>query len=434
MEFEKLLEEWKSLTRTQREECFFSLERRFAEELFLKVSPLDQAELLVSIPVNDRKYWVRSLAPDDAADLIQSLPEDEKVLVLELLDAPTRSEVGALLAYKEDVAGGLMNSRFARIRPDMSVDEAISYLRAQTRSQVEMIYYAYVLDQAQRLLGVVSLRQLFTSGPQARVEDIMLKKEKVTIVRENEDQEKIARIFTNKDLLAVPVLDKKDRMKGIVTIDDVVGIVEKEATEDIQKFGGVEALDAPYFQIGFLKMIRKRVAWLMVLFIGQMFTATAMGLYEDQIAKAVVLVLFIPLIISSGGNSGSQASTLVIRAMAIGEVRLRDWKRVLFRELGSGLTLGLILGFVGLLRILIWPDNESLFGKELMLVGLTVSMSLLGIVIWGTTAGSMLPFILRKFELDPATASAPFVATLVDVTGIIIYFSIANLFLLGTLL
>src|SRR5690606_3013948 len=234
--------------------------------------------------------------------------------------------------------------------------------------------------------------------------------------------------------LAIPVVDEEFRMKGILTVDDVVEVVQDVATEDIQKFGGQEALDAPYFQISFLKMLKKRAGWLLALFIGEMFTATAMGYYEKEIDRAVVLVLFITLIISSGGNSGSQASTLIIRAMALGEVKLRDWWRVMFRELSAGLSLGLVLGVIGIIRIILWPTRTEVYGEHYVLIGLTVGCSLIGIVTWGTLSGSMLPFLLRKLKLDPATASAPFVATLVDVTGLIIYFTIASIILAGTLL
>jgi magnesium transporter len=236
------------------------------------------------------------------------------------------------------------------------------------------------------------------------------------------------------DLMAVPVVDAEGRIKGIVTLDDIVDVVREEATEDFQKIGGTAALDAPYLEVGVLELVRKRAIWLTVLFLGQLLTATAMEFYEDAITRAVVLALFIPLIISSGGNSGSQASTLVIRALAVGEVRLRDWGRVFVREIATSFLLGLILGFIGLLRVVLWPSREVHFGEHFVLIGLTVAVSLVWIVVWGSVAGSMLPFVLRRLGFDPASASAPFVATLVDVTGLVIYFSVATLFLSGTLL
>jgi len=251
---------------------------------------------------------------------------------------------------------------------------------------------------------------------------------------QDEDQESISKTFSNHNFLALPVVDDANVMKGIITGDDVIEVIEEEATEDIQKLGGMEALGEPYLEINLLTMIKKRAGWLMALFIGEMFTATAMSHYEGEIAKAVVLALFIPLVISSGGNSGSQATTLIIRAMALGEVRLKDWWRVFSRELIAGLSLGCILGLIGLIRILLWPNHQTLYGEHYFLVALTVACSLIGIVLWGTLAGSMLPFFLRRMGLDPATSSAPFVATLVDVTGLIIYFTVASIFLKGILL
>lgn len=241
-------------------------------------------------------------------------------------------------------------------------------------------------------------------------------------------------MFRNYGLMAIPIVDQDGRMKGIVTVDDIVDVVEDTATEDMQKMAGVKALDAPYLKLNMVEMVQKRAGWLTALFVGEMFTATAMGHYEHKIQQAVVLALFIPLIISSGGNSGSQASTLVVRALALGELHLRDWWRVFFKEIVVGLALGLILGSVGLLRILLWPTREALYGPHYVRIGLAVSLSLVGIVLWGSLSGSMLPFLLRKLKLDPATASAPFVATIVDVSGIIIYFTIATAMLKGIML
>jgi magnesium transporter len=428
-EVSELLSSWSSLPPNQHIETFFNLPRHQGEELFLKLSSKDQSEIYQVLPPIDRRSWLRLLAPDDVVDLLQQLPEESRPEALALLDPQTRTEVIALLAYAEDKAGGLMNSRFARLRPEMTVEAAIRYLRAQTRADVETINYAYVLDNAQHLLGVASLRQLFTSPPDKQVQDIMVKPPDLVAIPDNLDQEEIAKMFASHEHVALPVVDAENRMKGIVTIDDVVQVVQEEATEDIQKYGGMEALDAPYFKIGFRQMIKKRAGWLLALFIGEMFTATAMGYYQDEIAKAVVLALFIPLIISSGGNSGSQASTLIIRAMALGEVRLRDWWRVFFKEVASGLSLGVILGSVGLMRILFWPARLTLYGPHYPTVALTVAFSLVGVVLWGTLSGSMLPFLLKRLGFDPAAASAPFVATLVDVTGLVIYFTMASIML-----
>jgi magnesium transporter len=423
---------WTSLNPAERREKFSKLSRTDAEELFLSLNSHDQAELLAEASSLEKRSWVRMLAPDDVADLIQEMGLEEKENILVLLDPQTRREVAALLAYAEDNAGGLMSSRFVRLRPDMTVDEAISYLRIQAKTQVETIYYAYVLESDQKLLGVVSFRELFSASPDKHVRDIMT--EDMVKIPVDLDQEKIGRIFSQHDLMALPVIDDEGHMKGIVTFDDVATAIQEEATEDIQKLGGTESLDAPYMKISMHEMIQKRGTWLAILFVGEMLTATAMQYFQVEIERAVVLSMFIPLIISSGGNTGSQASTLIIRAMALGEIRLRDWWRVLFREIMAGFLLGALLGTIGFLRIMFWPTATEVYGPHYQIIALTVATSVLGVVMWGTISGSMLPFILRRFKLDPASASAPFVATLVDVTGLIIYFTVASLILKGILL
>jgi magnesium transporter len=432
LSFTELQDVWPLLSLTDRVEGFELLSRADAEELFYSLNTHDQADLLLALPLGERRLWMRLLAPDDAADVIQAAPQEERDGLLSLLDETARREVSALLAYAEDAAGGLMSPHYARVRPEMRVDEAISYLRRQAHERLEMIYYAYVLDAQQHLLGVVSFRELFAAPGEKRVEEIMEKQ--VIAVSEQLDQEAVSLLFAQHDLMALPVIDATGRMKGIVTVDDIVDVVQEEATEDIQKIGGMEALDAPYLQIGFIHMVKKRAGWLSALFLGEMLTATAMGYYESELERAIVLALFIPLIISSGGNSGSQASTLVVRAMALGEVRLRDWWRVIRRELAAGVVLGTILGTIGLMRILLWPARVQVYGEHYVLVGVTVACSLIGVVLFGTIAGSMLPFILRRLGFDPASASAPFVATLVDVTGLVIYFTVASLVLSGVLL
>ena len=430
-EIDELRASWPLLNDRERLAAFAAMPRDLADDLFLSLDSRNQYELLLALPEGERRIWMRLLPPDDAADLVQNAPQAQRTQLLELLDDVTCREVTALLAYQEDQAGGLMSPRFARLRPDMTVDEAISYLRRQA-AQLETMYYAYAVDSDQRLLGVVSFRDLFSADREKRVRDVM--RTSFVAATAEMDQEALARLFAEHHLLAIPVLDAQHRMQGIVTVDDIVGVVEREAGEDIQKIGGSEALDEPYLRIGFLKMIKKRGGWLAALFLGEMLTATAMGFFEKEIAKAVVLALFIPLIISSGGNSGSQATTLVIRAMALGEVGLAQWWRVIRRELAAGFALGALLGAIGMTRILVWQAVASPYGEHYMLVALTVAISLLGVVSFGTVAGSMLPFILRTLRVDPASASAPFVATLVDVTGLVIYFTIASIIMRGTLL
>lgn len=429
---DELQDVWSILSRDERAEGFQLLPADDIDDFFLGLSARDQAELLVALPEVGRRRWVRMLPPDDAADLVQELDAEDRVAVVDLLDPVTRREVSALLAYEEDEAGGLMSPRFARVRPEMTVDEAITYLRRQARRRLETIYYIYVLDLEQRLMGVVSFRELFATPGDRPVRDVM-ETDTVT-VPEHMDQESVGLLLAESDLLAVPVVDAAGRMKGIVTVDDIVDVVQEEATEDIQKAGAVQALDAPYLDTSLLTMVRKRAVWLAVLFLGEMLTATAMARFQDEIARAVLLATFVPLMISSGGNSGSQASTLVIRAMALDEVRLRDWWRVMRREVATGLALGIILAIIGFLRILAWHAVGGSYGPHYMLIALTVAFSLVGIVMWGSLSGSMLPLLLRRLGMDPASASAPFVATLVDVTGLVIYFNVASLVLGGTLL
>jgi magnesium transporter len=430
---EKLLEAWDSLSDEERVESFHHLPRAQADDFFFALAPRDESRLILSLPPGERRIWMRLLAPDDATDVIQETPEHDRPGLLSLLDETAIREVLALLAYKEDEAGGLMSPRFARLRPEMQIDEAIAYLRRQAQSgMVETVHYAYALDTEQHLLGIVTFRRLFSAQKDQTVRDIM--RTNITSAPEEMDQEALANLFADQHLLAIPIVDSENRMKGIVTADDIVDVVEEEASEDIQKIGGMEALDTPYLEAGFSEMVRKRGGWLAALFLGEMLTTTAMTYFEHEIARAITLVLFIPLIMSSGGNSGSQATTLVIRAMALGQVRLRDWWRVVRREFAAGLALGCLLGAIGFTRILVWQAVAKPYGEHYLLVALTVASSLVGVVLFGTLVGSTLPFVLRRFGLDPASASAPFVATLVDVTGLVIYFTVASLILTGTLL
>jgi magnesium transporter len=433
-----LRDAWSLLDPEERAEAFRSLKAAEAEEFFESLSALDQAQIVLGLPDIERKLWVRSMAPDDLADVVQALPDEGRTSVLGLLDEPTRKELVALLAYEEDEAGGLMNTRYGRLRPEMSVDEAITYLRKQTPERVESIYYAYVLDQQSQLLGVVSFRQLIMAKGSAKVAEVMTMD--LVTVPDEMDQEAVSRLFAQHSYLSLPVVDAQGRMKGVVTADDIVDVVREEATEDIQKIGGSAALEAPYLEVRFLDMIKARAVWLVVLFLGSMLTISAIRTFEGQLAKASVLTAFIAMIISSGGNCGSQASTLVIRAMALGELKMRDWWRVFVREASAGLVLGGILAALGLLRVVIWhhsfedSSGEPFYGDHYLLIGLTVAGSVIGVALWGTLVGALLPFFLKRVGLDPASASAPLVATLSDVTGILIFFSVASTVLSGTLL
>jgi len=429
---DELRDAWPVLDSQERLEGFRLLGRDEAEDFFAELTTRGQAVLLHGGNQREKRTFLRWMPPDDVADALQEFSPEERVELLALLDERDHREVSALLAYAEDEAGGLMNPRFARIRPEMTVEEAIRYVRRQARDQLETIYYVYVLDAGQRLLGVVSFRELLLAPGEKPVHEIM-ERDPITVPEEM-DQEAVAKLIAQHDILAVPVLDLEGRMKGIVTVDDIVDVVEHEATEDIQKLGGMAAFDAPYLQTSLLQMLRKRVGWLALLFFGELLTASAMGFYEHEVARAVVLTLFIPLIISSGGNSGSQATTLVIRAMALGQVRLRDWWRIVRRELACGLAMGTILAALGLARVLLWEGLFGSYGEHAAYIALTVGASLLGVVTIGTLVGALLPFVLRVLGFDPASASAPFVATLVDVSGLVIYFNVAQLLLRGRLL
>lgn len=432
LSFDELRDAWSLLDIEDRSNGLQLLDNKDSEEFFVSLPASDQAELLLFWRPNQRRLWLRMLEPDDIADVIQAAGDDERSGLMGLLDARTRSEVHALLTYEEDEAGGLMNPRYARLRQQMTVDEAISYLRRQARGQLETIYHAYVLDADSKLIGAVSFRELFIADPQKTVADVM--NTDVVCVTDEMDQETVSRVFAENDLNTIPVVDALGVMKGIVTVDDIVDVVQEEATEDIQKFGGMAALDEPYLQSSWIEMFKKRGVWLVILQFGGMLTATALGMFQHQIETVTMLSLFMPLIIASGGNSGSQASTLVIRSMALGEIRAADWWRVARRELVTGLSLGALLGLIGWLRVYVWGymgwlDDYGAQGAQYVWFALTVGLSLVGVVIFGTMAGAMLPFMLRRLGADPASASAPFVATLVDVTGLVIYFVLATLLL-----
>jgi magnesium transporter len=370
---------------------------------------------------------IEGMSSDQQADLFRHLGERERNRLLPLLDADTREGLSMLLRYSADTAGGIMTTEFVQVPGEWTVEDTLRHI-ADVGRRKETVYAIYAVDEDGRLFHVVSLRELLVADrrlPIARVGD---RRRPVTVPPDS-DRDEVARLISRYDLLAIPVVDGEDRILGIVTVDDVIDAWIEATTEDVQKFGGMEALDEPYLDVGFMTMIRARGGWLLVLFLGELLTATAMAHFEESLARAIVLAMFIPLIIASGGNSGSQAATLVIRAMALGEVRLRDWPRVMRRELASGLFLGTMLAIIGMLRIVLWEAIGGVYGEYYLHIGVIVSVSLLGVVLFGTVTGSMLPFLLRRLGLDPAKASAPAVATLVDVTGILIYFGIASMVL-----
>ncbi|MGH7516234.1 MAG: magnesium transporter [Gemmatimonadales bacterium] len=393
-----------------------------------------RGELVGGMETGRATPLIEALSADQQVELFRELTDEARARLIHLLAAPTREVLNLLLRFPPHTAGGIMTTEFVGVPSTWTAEQVKTHIR-EVAAAKETVYAIYVLDpRDQRLVRVVSLRDIMLAEPDRRVLEVGESRKPVT-VKPLTDREEVARLISKYDLLAIPVLDDGGHVLGIVTVDDVIDALVRESTEDVQKFGGMEALDEPYMHIGLPKMVRKRAGWLAALFIGEMLTATAMGRFEHEISQAVVLALFIPLIISSGGNSGSQATSLIIRAMALREVTLRDWWRVAFRELPAGLALGSILGLIGVTRILLWQEFGWYdYGPHYALVALTVGISLVGVVVFGSLTGSMLPFLLRRLGFDPASASAPFVATLVDVTGVVIYFTVALALLRGTLL
>jgi magnesium transporter len=378
---------------------------------------------------------LEGLSADERTEIVRGMGEVARRRLLPKLSAEIRAEVERLLQYPPHTAGGIMTTEFVRFDPAWTVGDCLKHVRSVAREK-ESIYAGYVMEpDTGRLLGSVSLRDLVMAELDQAVERVMRRKP-VTVAAQD-DQEAVAGKIAKYNLLAVPVLEKDGSVVGFVTVDDVVDVMIEEGTEDALKMGAVEAgaTDEPYTATPFWALVRRRAGWLLVLFLGEMLTATAMGRFEEEIARAVVLALFVPLIISSGGNSGSQAASLIIRALAVGELGLGDWWRVMRREISSGLVLGSVLGLVGFLRISLWSlVSPGTYGPHWLLIAFTVWLALLGVVLWGTVTGSMLPLVLKRLGLDPAVSSAPFVATLVDVTGLIIYFEVAAQLLRGTLL
>src|SRR5580698_1593672 len=390
-------------------------QKRIIQEL----PPFTTAELLNDLSADDRTSFLEELPSEVVKELIKTLDPEERKITL------------SLLGYPEGSVGRLMTPDYIAVQKDWTVREVIDHIR-EVGKDSETIDVIYVVDDKGVFIDDVRIREIILANPEKKIEDII--DNRYIALNVNDAQETASEAFKMNNRVALPVLDDRKVLLGIVTIDDVLWITQEEFSEDIQKIGGTEALDEPYLEMPLLKLFRKRIVWLVILFLSEMLTATAMGYFEDEIAKAVVLALFVPLIISSGGNSGSQASTLIIQAMAVGEITLSDWWRVMRREIVSGLLLGSVLGIIGFLRIAIWNMIFHTYGPHGILFATTIGVALVGVVLWGTLAGSMLPIVLKRFGADPATSSAPFVATLVDVTGLVIYFSVALLIMRGVLL
>ncbi|PZX65829.1 magnesium transporter [Hydrotalea sandarakina] len=396
-----------------------------------------QKKIVKSLSVAKTAELLNELPPDDRTSFLSELPNATIRDLIKLLNPEERKITLSLLGYPEDSVGRLMTPDYVYVYEYNTIEEVFATIRKYAKNS-ETIDVIYVINQKGELLDDLRIKDILLASPSTLVSEIM--DGRVITLNVHDDQEHANQVFKMNNRVALPVVDDNNILLGIVTIDDILWVTNEEFSEDIQKIGGTEALDEPYLDISFFKLIKKRVGWLIVLFLSEMLTATAMAFFADEIEKAVVLSIFVPLIMSSGGNSGSQASTLIIQAMAVGEVSLSDWWRVMRREISSGVVLGSILGLIGFIRIASWHVLmqhgiiQNLYGEHWLLIGLTVGVSLIGVVLWGTLSGSMLPILLKKLGADPAVSSAPFVATLVDVTGLIIYFSVAYLFLQGILL
>lgn len=376
-----------------------------------------RTELLETMSTEQAVALVSEMTPDDRADVLEELEEETADEILHDLPDDARQETERLLQYDADSAGGLMTTEFVSVMQGLTVEEALAFVRIAARSgRKEAMHAVYVTDERGTLVGVMSLRELVAAPDGSKVSDVAWTE--VVQVPATADRADVARITSEYDLVAIPVVDAFERIIGVITVDDVIDAIMEEQTEDVQKLGAVQPLEEPYFSAGFWSVARKRVGWLVFLFIGEMFTGTAMRAYEDTLAAVIALTLFIPLIISSGGNSGSQSATLITRALAVGDVELRDALRVLLRELGQGIVLGACLGAIGFVRALMWGSTQTL--------ALVVSLTLIMVVLVGSVVGAMLPLIFKRLGFDPAIASSPFVASLVDVTGLVIYFSIAR--------
>ncbi|MDF2435820.1 MAG: Magnesium transporter MgtE [Bacteroidota bacterium] len=409
------------------------LDEQIAADVLVELEEDVREDILGSLTSKEiAEQLIDNMDSDDAADVIAELPDNVQDEVLSHMeDSEQASDIVELLNYDENTAGGLMATELVRVHVNSNAIECVREIREQA-DYVENIYAIYVVDDNEKLVGLLHLKKLIVSSTRSKVSDIY--DAKVISVKTNTDAEEVANIMDKYNLVVLPVVDALGRLVGRITVDDVLDVRREEETEDLQKMGGMEALDEPYMNMSIWGILRKRAGWLVILFLGETLTASAMSFFENEIAKAVILAMFIPLIISSGGNTGSQASTLVIRALALGEITVRDWWTIIRKEIRVGLLLGLLLGVIGFARVALWAQfSPSFYGPHWMQIAMTVGISLVGVVLWGNTVGSLFPLILKRVGLDPAVSSAPFVATLVDITGLVIYFTVASL-LLGSIL
>jgi len=411
---------------------FQHLDAKNAAKSFKFIRKKKQQSIINALPEEKAAEILNAMQPDDRTAFLSDLPGSAVKELLKVLTPEHRAKTLELLGYPEGSVGRLMTPDYVTIKTSETCAEVLHYIRRRGRA-TETLNWLFVIDDKGVLIDDINIKDFLVVDPATHVSEIM--DYQFIALNVNDPQKEAIKVFRNHSRFALPVTDERGVLLGIVTLDDVLRLAESEDTREIQKIGGSEALDEPYTTISFSSLIRKRAGWLIILFLGEMLTATAMGHFEGEISKAVVLALFIPLIISSGGNSGSQASSIIIRAMALGEIGFRDWWRVVRREVMSGLVLGTILGIVGFLRVALWQQFHLYnYGAHWLKVAITVFFSLIGVVLWGTLSGSMLPLILKKLGADPAASSAPFVATLVDVTGLVIYFTVAYVVMQGTLL
>ena len=410
---------------------FRLLSNELAADTFEHLEVETQKDLLKAMAQSEVAAILNEMSPDDRTALLEELPSAAAKQLIRLLSAEERKIAQTLLGYPENSVGRLMTPDYLAIRPEWTIKESLKFIRENAEDK-ETLNVVYVIDEKSKLLDDITIKDFILAEPKEKVADIM--DGNYVALNVQDDQEEAVEVFKKYDRIALPVVDKYNVLIGIVTVDDVLDVAEEEATEDIQKLAAVEAFEEPFPTIPLLEMVKKRAVWLTILFIAQILTAIVMGFFEAEISKAIVLSIFIPLIISSGGNSGSQAATLVIRAMALGEINLSDWWRIMRREIFSGLMIGFILGLLGFLQVALLASFTAAIGVHWILIGITIAFSIIGIVLWGTLSGSMLPFILKRLGADPATSSTPLVTTIVDIVGLIIYFSVAIIVLGGTLL
>ena len=434
LEYFQIAELIESLPKKEQILLFRILSRESAKEIFSHLSYEEQADIVEGIAGNVKQLadLLNDLDPDDRTAFFEELPGTVSQRLLQVLSAEEREIAIRQLGYPKDSIGRLMTPEYVAVKPYFTVQQALQHIRQFGRNS-ETLNVIYVVDNNWKLIDDIRIRNIILASFDQTIGEIS--DTRFVSLNAYDDKEVAVKAFQDNDRVALPVTDSDGTLLGIVTFDDVMDVIEQEATEDFQKFGGTEGLDLSYTKTSLPEMVKKRAGWLIILFLGEMLTASAMGHFEEEIAKAVVLALFVPLIISSGGNSGSQAASLIIRALALGELSVRNWWYVMRKEIFSGLALGAILGLIGFVRIFVWQQTGLHdYGEFWIWIGLSVAVSLIFVVLWGTLSGSMIPFVLKKIKLDPATASAPFVATLVDVTGLIIYFSIAALILGGKIL